>query len=187
MWVSKKQKGFTIVELLIVVVVIAILAAISIVSYNGITTRAQNAKIVSTVRQYINIIELYKSDTNEYPNVGADYICLPGTYPATSQFQADSCEYDGVMVINYTSINFSNDLGVMLRTVQPNLPDASYGVTITDYLPSRTNERARGIVYSNDGGWQIRYHLKGTTTCPIGTPDYGIGNNAVTCGYYFAG
>jgi len=41
-----KQKGFTIVELLIVVVVIAILAAITIVSYNGITERARlsNAK-----------------------------------------------------------------------------------------------------------------------------------------------
>lgn len=36
-----KQKGFTIVELLIVVVVIAILAAITIVAYNGITNRAK--------------------------------------------------------------------------------------------------------------------------------------------------
>lgn len=39
----KKQRGFTIVELLIVVVVIAILAAITIVSYNGITNRAKNS------------------------------------------------------------------------------------------------------------------------------------------------
>lgn len=36
-----KQKGFTIVELLIVVVVIAILAAITIVAYNGIQNRAK--------------------------------------------------------------------------------------------------------------------------------------------------
>lgn len=35
-----KTRGFTIVELLIVIVVIAILAAITIVAYNGITTRA---------------------------------------------------------------------------------------------------------------------------------------------------
>ena len=40
-------KGFTIVELLIVIVVIAILAAISIVAYNGIQSRANNTKIVS--------------------------------------------------------------------------------------------------------------------------------------------
>lgn len=38
MWVKQKhrQVGFTIVELLIVIVIIAILAAISIVAYNGI-------------------------------------------------------------------------------------------------------------------------------------------------------
>jgi prepilin-type N-terminal cleavage/methylation domain-containing protein len=34
------RQGFTIVELLIVVIVIAILAAITIVAYNGITNRA---------------------------------------------------------------------------------------------------------------------------------------------------
>jgi len=44
-----KQKGFTIVELLIVVVVIAILAAITIVSYNGIKGSAEQSKIASDV------------------------------------------------------------------------------------------------------------------------------------------
>ena len=38
------QKGFTIVELLIVIVVIAILAAITVVAYNGIQARARSAK-----------------------------------------------------------------------------------------------------------------------------------------------
>ena len=41
----KKVSGFTIVELLIVVVVIAILVAITIVSYNGITRQADTAAI----------------------------------------------------------------------------------------------------------------------------------------------
>ena len=42
MWAKhKQQSGFTIVELLIVIVVIAILAAISIVAYNGIQDRAK--------------------------------------------------------------------------------------------------------------------------------------------------
>ena len=39
--VRKLNQGFTIVELLIVVVVIAILAAITIIAYNGITTRTR--------------------------------------------------------------------------------------------------------------------------------------------------
>lgn len=41
------KKGFTIVELLIVIVVIGVLAAISIVAYNGIQTRANTEKINS--------------------------------------------------------------------------------------------------------------------------------------------
>jgi len=45
-----RQTGFTIVELLIVVVVIAILAAITIVSYNGITNRANDTAVQSDLR-----------------------------------------------------------------------------------------------------------------------------------------
>ncbi len=46
----KNQQGFTIVELLIVVVVIAILAAISIVAYTGITARANNSTAAATAK-----------------------------------------------------------------------------------------------------------------------------------------
>jgi len=42
---GQKQSGFTIVELLIVVVVIAILAAITIVAYNGIQNRAKSSAV----------------------------------------------------------------------------------------------------------------------------------------------
>lgn len=42
---AQKQNGFTIVELLIVIVVIGILAAITIVSYNGIQDRARTAQL----------------------------------------------------------------------------------------------------------------------------------------------
>jgi prepilin-type N-terminal cleavage/methylation domain-containing protein len=46
------RKGFTIVELLIVIVVIGILAAITIVSFNGVTTKANNTKIASDLNQF---------------------------------------------------------------------------------------------------------------------------------------
>ena len=44
------KQGFTIVELLIVIVVIAILAAITIVSYNGITNSANDSSVKSDLR-----------------------------------------------------------------------------------------------------------------------------------------
>lgn len=56
----KQKLGFTIVELLIVVVVIAILASITIVSYNGISKSARNSAIQSTLSQATKKIETYK-------------------------------------------------------------------------------------------------------------------------------
>ncbi len=53
-----RARGFTIVELLIVVVVIAILAAITIVSYNGITNLASDSAVKSSIAQIHKKIQL---------------------------------------------------------------------------------------------------------------------------------
>jgi prepilin-type N-terminal cleavage/methylation domain-containing protein len=65
--IKNKSQGFTIVELLIVVVVIAILAAITIVSYNGITNRANASAAKSTAASIQKKIELYQADQGRYP------------------------------------------------------------------------------------------------------------------------
>jgi len=57
----RKSEGFTIVELLIVVVVIAILAAITIVSYNGITNKANSSAAASMAATLQKKAELYAS------------------------------------------------------------------------------------------------------------------------------
>jgi prepilin-type N-terminal cleavage/methylation domain-containing protein len=65
----KSRQGFTIVELLIVVVVIAILASITIASYNGVRKNAVNSSIQSTLSQSAKKIEMYRSSnpTNLFP------------------------------------------------------------------------------------------------------------------------
>lgn len=63
----KKQAAFTIVELLIVVVVIAILAAITIVSYNSITTRAIEATLKSDLRTAANQLGVLQVGDGLYP------------------------------------------------------------------------------------------------------------------------
>ncbi|MNH49970.1 Type II secretion system protein G precursor [compost metagenome] len=55
---TKKQNGFTIVELLIVIVIIGILAAITVVAYNGIQQRAINTKRDSDLGAYIKAMKL---------------------------------------------------------------------------------------------------------------------------------
>lgn len=61
------KRGFTIVELLIVIVVIAILAAISIVSYTGIQRRAHISRAMAELTLLAKATELYYADNNEYP------------------------------------------------------------------------------------------------------------------------
>ncbi|MFZ1243018.1 MAG: prepilin-type N-terminal cleavage/methylation domain-containing protein [Candidatus Saccharimonas sp.] len=75
---SKKVAGFTIVELLIVIVVIAILAAISIVSYNGIQARARAVSMQSSIEQAYKLIELYYAENGEYPKTTTETLASGG-------------------------------------------------------------------------------------------------------------
>ena len=64
---AQKQTGFTIVELLIVVVVIAILAAITIVAYNGIQNRAYDSSVQSDMENFSKIVEMNNGEFSVYP------------------------------------------------------------------------------------------------------------------------
>jgi prepilin-type N-terminal cleavage/methylation domain-containing protein len=63
-------RGFTIVELLIVIVVIGILAAISIVAYNGVQNRANDAALQSDLDRMAKSIQAYAAINGDYPDVG---------------------------------------------------------------------------------------------------------------------
>lgn len=66
---TQYKKGFTIVELLIVIVVIAILATISIVAYNGVQSRARDSERITKVKAIGRAIEMYYVDNGYYPMI----------------------------------------------------------------------------------------------------------------------
>ncbi len=66
---SNKTKGFTLVELLIVIVVIAILAAISIVAYNGVSNKARDSERLASARDIINAAAVYNSEKGHWPTI----------------------------------------------------------------------------------------------------------------------
>lgn len=66
--IQTKSRGFTIVELLIVIVVIAILAAITIVAYNGIQNRAKTSSNQSAANSMIKKFEAINAVKGVYYN-----------------------------------------------------------------------------------------------------------------------
>lgn len=83
-----KQKGFTIVELSIVIVVIGILATITIVGFSGVQERARNVARINAVHEYYDILRITLEDTSPNELIAAmdhtdgwDRACLGTDYP----------------------------------------------------------------------------------------------------------
>lgn len=77
MWAkNKKHSGFTIVELLIVIVVIGILAAITIIAYNGIQTKARDTQRKTDLAQIGKSLHLYQADNDDF--ISATSTCTAG-------------------------------------------------------------------------------------------------------------
>lgn len=64
---TQKSRGFTIVELLIVIVIIGILAALVIVVYNGIQQRALNTSRISSASEMQKLLNAYVTQEGKYP------------------------------------------------------------------------------------------------------------------------
>ncbi len=67
-----RQRGYTFVEILVVVTIIAVIAGISAVSYSGITKSSRDARRMSDIEMIRSALELYRSETGYYPDLSAD-------------------------------------------------------------------------------------------------------------------
>lgn len=74
---KESQKGFTLVELIIVIVVIGILAAIILIAYGNVTSRANASAAKSNASAVLNYAEVYHADGN----ATSAYPTLTGTAP----------------------------------------------------------------------------------------------------------
>ena len=64
-----KDRGFTIVELLIVIVVIGILATLVITTYNGVQEKARDTKRKTDINALQGQIEAYEAENGNYPTL----------------------------------------------------------------------------------------------------------------------
>jgi type IV pilus assembly protein PilA len=97
------QKGFTLIELMIVVAIIGILAAIAIPAYQDYTQRAQVGEAMTLVSAAKTAIAEYAQTNGEYPPA-ADLADLNLTGPVIGQYASFSVG-DGTGVITATMAN----------------------------------------------------------------------------------
>lgn len=63
----KNERGFTIMELLVVIVIIGVLAAIGVPAYNNMTTRARQTACQANRRTLQTAVGMHFADTGTYP------------------------------------------------------------------------------------------------------------------------
>jgi prepilin-type N-terminal cleavage/methylation domain-containing protein len=136
MWAKqtvKNQTGFTIVELLIVIVVIGILAAITVVAYNGVQQRSNNTAIITNARNTINLIKSYKATYGSYPSLGG--------YCVTTD---NSCVNYNSAVVTSNNASWMTELRKMGTPVGsvPVTSSTRYGIYFDGYAPRTYNHEA---------------------------------------------
>jgi len=131
------QQGFTIVELLIVVVVIAILAAITIVSYTGIQNRAKTSALQNTVKQASTKLQTYSvQNSDSYP---ATLAAVSLTAPSGMTYQY---YVNNAATPRKYCVSVSNGTTAYLSTSSDSTPKAGncndqnlVGTSINDWVP----------------------------------------------------
>lgn len=142
---NRNYKGFTIVELLIVIVVIGILAAITIVSYNGIQQRARNTQVIAGVQAYNKALRSYHAVNSAYPTATG---CLGANYPSDQCWQGDS----GNIGVNST---LDSNLASFIQA-KPTLATSLFSIGITNNMRAGAmfNSTQNRIVYYLSGAGQ---------------------------------
>lgn len=108
--VRRKHRGFTLVELLIVVIILAILAAIVVPQFTASTSDAREAAVDSTLQNMRSAIDLYRQQHDAYAANGAD---------VTDQAAATTLFFDHML-------KYTNETGGVSATKNAAFPYGPY-------------------------------------------------------------
>lgn len=180
----KDKQGFTIVELLIVIVVIGILAAITIVAYNGIQAKARNTQLLSAMDTYEKALRQHKILNGHYPrieNSGQVRTCL-GDYPDLPLMAKSVCYQIGNKETPLFQLDRQQIIDDQLGTIlgrHPSVPQTIVKMPIGDntlYLRGITYMPSYDISAAKDHGQtaDLTYYIDGDQTCGRGVKATGL-------------
>ena len=146
-FLHKRTSGFTIVELLIVVVVIAVLAAITIVAYNGIQNRAKNAATQASVSQAERKLAVYLVDNGDTLPDDMSAFGLTSTAGTTYDYEYNNASNLRSYCLSSTSNNSSSAKTTASGNILP-------GRCVRNLVPNpsiETGIAGTGAVYGQGG------------------------------------
>ena len=174
----KAERGFTLIEIMIVVAIIALLAAIAIPNVLRGRTSANESAAIGNVRALISSVEMFRSVNLAYPDawVGDMYGACPGGAGAPdpdfgpSPFCVDILA--GAAVQGYT---YNYDA----------LPAACVGAACTQYrilvTPVNTGRTGTRSFYADDSG-TIRHCLEPVSGAVAATVGGMVNDNTIDAG-----
>lgn len=136
----KKKHGFTIVELLVVIVIIAIISAIIMVSYSATQARSRAASAQSLANQIIRKSEAWYSVLGAYPTYTQLSTSKINAGDATPTGPVESRVDDPSVIFNGASANPTNEKTVGYRS-------CTVGAQVEYY-----DAMARAVQYIGTGG-----------------------------------
>lgn len=164
------NSGFTIVELLVVIVVIGILAAITIVSYTGIRQKAIVASLTSDLDNAAKKLKLYYIDHGSYPTSLDANHCPVGPVDASYCLSASTGnDFTAYLVNNGTNpptfvLDETND-STVYRITDDSVP---LGTTTIASIGATTGTTAVGSLLTagalTPGGATVSYQWQTSTT-----------------------
>lgn len=101
----QNSDGFTIVELLIVIVVIGILAALALNSFAGAQQKARNAQTLTAIAAYKKAMFFYLAENGKYPDMpGQNTACLGEGWPDTNADGVGDC-FSSIIRSEHAGVN----------------------------------------------------------------------------------
>ena len=151
-----QPKGFTIVELLVVIVVIGILATITTVAYNGVQKNAVGSQMKQIVQTAFKKMKLANADTEIYPTSFPTDLKIPETMGVALTEVATGKEFCiNITSQKYTDLQWSMSQDGVLKEglCTGNVITASIIGTYNTQAPAPSSI---GIAKGDGGGFEIR-------------------------------